>query len=269
MDLKGKRVVLTGGSSGIGFALAEELLKRGARVLIVGRRRERLNEAAAQLAKSGLGGRHVGWRRFKRPLQRTKLLACAVEALGGVDVLVNNAGAVRAGRLEATTEDEIRAMIEVDLIAPILLTREALPHLRKSGDALIVNIASGVALTGVPFYGTYAAAKAGLARFGEALRRELKGEGIHVLTVYPVATDTPMMATSDAGADLGFGREPVSEVAGAIAAGMEANALEVTRGGEARAKVIALNRDNPLALDDRFFAMKSALEEATKNHSAL
>lgn len=268
MNLHGKCAVVTGGSSGIGLALARELLAHGAHVLIVGRRPERLDEAAGELARSGMtvktfaGDVTIG-------SDRTKLIAKAVAELGGIDILVNNAGAVRAGRLEAITEDEIRAMMEVDLIAPILLTREALPHLRKSGDSLIVNVTSAAALTGVPFYGTYAATKAGLARFGEALRRELKGEGIHVQTVYPVATDTPMMASSKAGADLGFGREPVVEVAKAILAGIEANAFEVARGGEARAKIIALNQDNPRALDERFFAMKNALEEATKDHRAL
>jgi short-subunit dehydrogenase len=200
---------------------------------------------------------------------RQKILAYAVSKLGGIDILVNNAGAVRAGRLEAIPESEIRAMIEVDLIAPILLTREALPHLRKSGDGLIINVTSAAALTGVPFYGTYAATKAGRARFGEALRRELKGEGVHVLTAYPVATDTPMMASSKAGADLGFGREPVADVATAIVAGIEANALEVTRGGEARAKVVVLNRENPASPDERFLGMKAALEEATRDHKAL
>jgi short-subunit dehydrogenase len=87
-------------------------------------------------------------------------------------------------------------MLNVDLLAPILLTRAALPSLRASGDAMVVNVTSGIALIGVPFYATYAAAEAGLARFGEALRRELKGEGIHVLTVYPGGTDTPMMKTN-------------------------------------------------------------------------
>jgi uncharacterized oxidoreductase len=170
--------------------------------------------------------------------------------------------------LEGTSEAELRAMIDVDLAAPILLTRAALPALRASGEALVVNVASGLALVGAPFYATYAAVKAGLARFGEALRRELKGEGIHVLTAYPGGTDTPMMKSNRAGPDLGFSREPAAAVADAIVDGIEADALEVIRGGEARAQMIALNRDNPSAIDDRFLGLKDRLEEAVKNHSA-
>ena len=105
----------------------------------------------------------------------------ALAALGGLDVLVNNAGAVRVGRRENTDEAELQAMI--DVTAPILLTRAAPPVLRNSGDAMIVNVSSGIAPVGAPFYETYATVKAGLANFGEALRRELKREGIHVLTV--------------------------------------------------------------------------------------
>lgn len=76
-------------------------------------------------------------------------------------------------------------MIEVDLVAPILLTRAALPPPRTSGEAMVVNVSSGIALVGAPFYTAYAAAKAGLAHFSESLRREPKGEGVHVLTAYP------------------------------------------------------------------------------------
>jgi uncharacterized oxidoreductase len=83
------------------------------------------------------------------------------------------------------------AMIDVNLVAPILLTRAALPALRASGEAMVVNIASGIALIGAPFYTTCAATKAGLARFGDALRRELKGEGIHALTAYPGYSSFP------------------------------------------------------------------------------
>src|SRR3546814_20641172 len=97
---------------------------------------------------------------------------------------------------------------------------------------MIVNVSSGIALVGVPFYTTYAAVKAGISHFGEALRRELNGEGVHVLTVYPGATDTPMMTSNRAGPDLGFVRESASEVAQAIVEGIEANALQGSRGGE-------------------------------------
>jgi short-subunit dehydrogenase len=134
---------------------------------------------------------------------------------------------------------------------------------------MIVNVASGIALIGVPFYATYAATKAGLARFGEALRRELKGEGVQVLTAFPGGTDTPMMKSNRAGPELGFSREPASAVATAILAAIEANAFEVIRGGEARNQMIALNQDNPLAIDERFQGLKPAIEDAVRDHSAL
>src|SRR3546814_8827486 len=95
---------------------------------------------------------------------------------------------------------------------------------------MIVNVSSWLALVGVPFYTAYAADKAGISHFGEALRRELKGEGVHVLTAYPGATDTPMMTSSKTGPDLGFVREPASAVAQAIVEGIEAGALQVVRG---------------------------------------
>jgi len=196
-----------------------------------------------------------------------KLLLLALVALGLP--CASKAQGLDAGRLENTPEAELQAMIDVDLVAPIMLTRAALPALRAGGDAMVVNVASGIALIGAPFYATYAATKAGLARFGEALRRELKGEGIHVLTVYPGGTDTPMMKSNRAGPELGFSREPASAVADAIVEGIEANAFEVIRGGETRAQMIALNRDNPAAVDERFLSLKSALEEAVKDHAAL
>ena len=268
MNIKGKRVLITGGSSGIGFALAQALVAKGASVVVSGRREAALATAVAELGRTGAAVSSVA-ADVSTPAGRDATLKHAISALGGLDILINNAGGVRAGRLENTPEEELQAMIEVDLVAPILLTREALPALRQSGDAMIVNVASGIALIGAPFYATYAATKAGLARFGEALRRELKGEGIHVLTAYPGGTDTPMMQSNRAGPELGFSREPASAVADAIVDGIEANAFEVVRGGEARAQMIALNRYNPGAVDERFLGMKAALEDAVKDHSAL
>jgi uncharacterized oxidoreductase len=268
MDIKGKRVLITGGSSGIGFALAAVLGHKGARLVITGRRADVVMGAATSLRKAGVECFPVV-ADVSTEAGREATIAGALEGLGGIDVLVNNAGGVRAGKLEITTEAEIRAMIEVDLIAPILLTRLALVHLRKSPRGLIINVASGIALIGMPFYTTYAAAKAGLARFGEALRRELLGDDIHVVTVYPGATDTPMMRTSHAGPELGFTRESAREVADAIAAGIEDDAWEIIRGGEARSQMIALNRDDPAALDARIAGIKDALAEAVRDHAAL
>jgi uncharacterized oxidoreductase len=268
MNLQGKRALITGGSSGIGFAIAEAMMAKGAQIVITGRRPDVLSSAAEQLRACG------GWVEFvaadvSKEKGREATLKFALEKLGGLDVLVNNAGGVRAGRLEDTTEAEIRTMIEVDLVAPILLTRAALPKLRASTNGLVVNITSGIALVAAPFYATYAGVKGGLAKFGESLRRELKGEGVHVMTVYPGATDTPMMSSSSAGPELGFTREPAAAVADAVIAGIEGDAFEVIRGGEARAKMIVLNREDPAALDKRFLDLKAGRREAVRNHSAL
>lgn len=268
MNIAGKRVLITGGSSGIGFSLAQILVAMDAKVAISGRRPEVIAEAVHSL-QTGSAEIHGIAADVATAAGRAATLDQALAALGGLDVLVNNAGGVRAGRLENIDEAELQAMIDVGLTAPVLLTRAALPALRQSGDAMVVNVSSGIALVGAPFYSTYAAVKAGLARFGEALRRELKGEGIHVLTVYPGGTDTPMMKSNRAGAELGFSREPASTVAEAITKGIESGAFEVIRGGETRAQMIALNRDDPAAVDERFLGLKRALEEAVKDHSAL
>jgi NAD(P)-dependent dehydrogenase (short-subunit alcohol dehydrogenase family) len=268
MDLQNKRVLVTGGSSGIGLAIARALLAKGAKVVVTGRRPDVLAAAVDELQAGGGFLRGVA-ADVGTTEGRALTLKRALDALGGLDILINNPGGVRAGRLENTSEADIEAMVSVDLLAPILLTRAALPTLRASGDAMVINVSSGIALIGAPFYATYAAVKAGLAHFGEALRRELKGEGIHVLTAYPGGTDTPMMKSNHAGPELGFSREPASAVADAIVEGAEADAFEVIRGGETRAQMIALNRDNPAAIDERMLAVKPTLEEAVKDHSAL
>ena len=268
MKLEGSKVLVTGGSSGIGLAIAQILAAKGAHVLISGRRREVVEAAAQQLRATGRRVDAVA--ADVTTADGLAVMMAAVEhTLGGLDVLVNNAGGVRAGRLEATSEREIRAMIEVNLVAPILLTRAALPLLRRSRHGMVVDVSSAIALVGVPFYATYAAAKAGIAHFGEALRRELKGEGVHVLTAYPGATDTPMMASNRAGPDQGFGRESAADVAAAIVQGIEDDAFEVVRANEKRMQMVALNRADPAAVDARFAELKPVLEEAVRDHAAL
>ncbi len=264
MDLQGKRILVTGGSSGIGFAIAKALGAKGARIFITGRRQEALDAAVAKLKADGVTAGSIA-ADVGTEAGRAATLKAAVGAMGGLDGLINNAGAVRASPLEETSEAEIRTMIDVDLLAPILLTRAALPELRRSGDAIVVNISSSMGLVAMPFYTTYAAVKAGISHFGKSLRRELNGEGIRVMTVYPGATDTPMMQSSNAVAP----KESPEAVADATVAGIEENALHIIRGGEERAKMIALNRDDPAALDANLLATKDAFRKAVEGHSAL
>ena len=184
-------------------------------------------------------------------------------------MLVNNAGSVRAGRLEDVDADEVRSQIEINLIAPILLTQAALPALRKSGDAVVVNVSSGFGLVGMPFYAVYAATKAGIAHFGEALRRELFGEGVHVMTIYPGATETPMMDSNEAGPELGFEYESAEDVAEELVAGLEAGELEVVRGAEDRSAMTQMSREQPRQLDEQVASIKGDLEAAVANHSSI
>jgi short-subunit dehydrogenase len=269
LKFSGKAAIVSGAGGGIGRAVALSLAVRGVRLVLVGRTREKLLETARLVQGRAGGVAEIVVGDVSDEVMRSAAIETARGRFGRLDILVNNAGNVRAGRLDKIDVADIRAMIEVDLVAPILFAREALPALRESGEAAIVNISSAIALVGVPFYATYAAVKAGLARFGEALRRELLGEDIHVLTVYPGATDIPMMATNRAGPDLGFAREAPEAVADALFSGLENCEREVIRGGEVRLAMITANRNQPAEVDERFRALKQRLEEAVAEHPTL
>lgn len=267
MDLNNRKILLTGAGSGIGRALALELAQYSPHLALVGRRSEPLEEVAALV-------REKGGQAVIIPADLTadgapgQVVAEAQEQLGGIDVLINNAGNVRAGRLEAIEEPEVLAQIALNLTAPILLTRAALPALRASGDGLVVNVSSGFGLLGMAFYTVYGATKAGIAHFGEALRRELYGEGVHVLNVFPGATDTPMMESSKAEAEHGFDYESPQDVARAVVAGMVGDELNVVR-GESMGETLELNRQDPAALDRTLAQGKDELEKVVAGHSSL
>lgn len=270
MDIAGKRILVTGGGSGIGRALALGFAAQGARLVLAGRRTAPIAAVAQEARDLGAQRALAVTGDVTTAEGRAAILGAAEDAFRGLDILVNNAGAVRGGRLEAAGEDEILRMVAANLAAPMLLTRAALPLLRRAPQGgLVVNVSSALGLVGAPFYAAYAATKAGLAMFGEALRREVDGEGVRVLNVFPGATDTPMMASNRATAEQGFARETPEAVAAAILDGIAAEALAVVRGGEVRRQMIALNREDPAAVDRRFAAMKPVLEQAVSGHAAL
>jgi len=268
MDLQSRSVLLTGAGSGIGRALALQLAPSGVRLTLVGRRPGPLQDVADQVRQAG-GEAHVVTADLTATGAPAQVVRAAEEAFGGIDVLVNNAGNVRAGRLEALEEADVLAQVALNLTAPVLLTRAALPVLRRAGDGLVVNVSSGIGLVALPFYATYAATKAGIAHFGDALRRELAGEGVHVLNVYPGATSTPMMDSSRAGSEHGFDYESADDVAAAVLEGIAGDALRVVRGGPRRRQMIALDREDPAAVDAMLATRKDVLEAAVADHSSL
>lgn len=268
MKIDNRKVLLTGAGSGIGRELAERLGAAGCAVVLVGRRVDALEQTARQVRHAG-GTAHVVPADLADRSVAAPVVETAVERLGGIDVLINNAGNVSAGELESLSVADIEAMVDVDLLAPILLTRAALPHLKAAPDALILGIASGIALVAMPYYTVYAAVKSGLAHFAEALRRELLDTRIRVVTAYPGATDTPMMNTNDAGDDLGFGRRPVTAVIDGILSGIEADLVDINTALPSRRTMQDLNRTDPAAVDEALRPRLAQLRAAVSGHRAM
>ena len=272
LDLRGRRTLITGAGSGIGRALALELASRDGTLVLAGRRPQPLAETAALVAQHG-GIAHTITTDLTVPGEPERVVAETVSVVGGLDILVNNAGNVRAAALEDIDVADIRAMIDLNLVAPILATRAALPHLRAAGSehgqAALLDIASASALVGTPFYATYAATKSGLVRFGEALRRELYGSGIHVASVYPGPVDTPMMATTQAGADLGYALRPVAEVAAEIVTGLEERKIDINTQPPERRAMEELNARDPLAVDAALGSKLAELRAAVSSHRSI
>lgn len=171
MRLPGARVVVTGGSRGIGAALATELAARGARVALVARSAEPLEKLAAEL----------GGESFPADLADASAiepLVRSIEADGPIDVLVNNAGVDLTGELVTLPADAITRLVAVNLCAPILLCRAVIPGMRDRGRGHIVNVSSLAGTNALPGVAPYSASKAGLSHFTAGLRAELKGTPI-------------------------------------------------------------------------------------------
>ena len=270
LDLTDRRGIITGAGQGIGRALALEFGRRGGHLLLVGRQDATLSETARLVASEG-GTAVVLVEDLTQP-GAVGRIADAVASWDVVDLLVNNAGNVRAGRLELTSDADVHSMIDLNLTAPILLTKAVLPALRRAGterDSILLNIASGIALVGMPFYSIYAATKSGIAHFGESLRRELIGSGVHVATVYPGATDTAMMTSQSAGAELGWERRPLDEVITDLITALGVGEHEINTAPTSRRAMQQLNITNPLAVDASLAPGLEALELAVSHHRSI
>ncbi len=182
--LSGLRVLITGGSSGIGAATARVFAARGALVAVAGR-----NEAALRMVAAATGG-PVFRGDLRQPGCPQGIVEDTAAALGGLDVVVSNAGIGWAGPFASMREADISALLDVNLRAAALVALTAIPHLRP-GVGRLVFVGSIAGLTGVPGESWYSATKAGLACLAESLRAELRPQGIGVTLVSPGVVDTP------------------------------------------------------------------------------
>lgn len=184
-DFRGRTVVVTGASLGVGRACAHAFHAAGANVVLTARRAGPLEEAARGLERALVLPFDVADVEAGR-----EALAAAAEHFGSVDGLVNNAGAHFRGPLEGRSAEELATMVDVNLRAPITLTRLALPYMRDRGRGFIVNVASLAGKVPLDRAATYSATKFGLRAFTYAMAQELEGSGITVSVVNPGPIDT-------------------------------------------------------------------------------
>jgi short-subunit dehydrogenase len=234
--MKGRRIILTGASEGIGRALALELAARGARVSLAARDRERLDSLAQEC-------RARGGEALAVPTDVTSqqdlewLVAETVKSFGGVDAVVHNAGITMWSRFDALQDLSIfERLMDVNYHAPVRLTSLALPHLKQS-NGLIVVVASMAGLTGVPERSAYAGSKHAVIGFFDSLRIELAGSGVDVTVVAPdfVVSEIHKRAIGPDGEPLGT--SPMREAKIMTAAEC---AVHIVRGMEKRQRLVLM-----------------------------
>ena len=184
-----KRVIITGASSGIGRELATQLAAEGCKIVINARRKERLEELAAEIVASG-GQCEIVEGDVTEPAVRTRLLQTARDSFGGLDILINNAGIGAMGRFDEASQDRLRQIFEVNFFAVTELVRESLPLLKEGNEPVIVNLSSVLGHRAVPLKSEYCASKFAIHGFSDAIRAELVQDGIDVLLVSPSTTDS-------------------------------------------------------------------------------
>ena len=194
MNLKEKTVVVTGASSGIGRAVALELARRGANVILGARRAEKLEAVAAECRALGVKATAV-------PADVTKADDCRrlIAEASRVDVLVNNAGFAVFDSIAEARPDELRSMMDTNYFGAVNCIQAVLPQMLARGEGTIVTVASITGIMGFARMGGYCATKFALIGMTEALRNEIIGRGVRVALVCPGTTETEFFVKAERG----------------------------------------------------------------------
>ena len=222
-------MLITGASSGIGAATARAASRAGARLVLIARREDRLRALA-----DGLPGALVVQGDVTVGAAIERAVQAAVATYGRIDVVINNAGQGVEIPVDRVDLDDFRAILELNLLAPLAVLQAVVPVMRHQGSGTIVNVSSGATYGAFPGTGPYSATKAALSQLGAVARSELASDGITVSTVYPSLTRTDFFASlrgpaQEVEEDLDEAQTP-EEVADVI--------LDLVRSGEAEADLV-------------------------------
>lgn len=192
MKFHDKRVVVTGGVGGVGQSLVKLFAREGARVFFTDRSEEDCAEFSKKLENKNLATRFIAGD-LRKKLDCENIISSAVQQMGGVDILLNNAGIIPRGTILETTDDMWFSAMDVNLNAAFFLCRAVIPHMQKAGGGAIVNTSSAWGIYPGPGHVAYCTSKAALAALTKNLGRDHAGDGIRVNAVCPNEVDTPML----------------------------------------------------------------------------
>lgn len=227
LEFTGRRVLVTGASSGIGAALAERFAEAGAVVGVCARREDRLEEVVARCRRHSPDSRH--WVcDFSDPTSADGLAAAVLGEWGALDVLVNNAGIPKRRHVTRLDPETVTAVMQVNYLSPVRLTLALLPQMIERGDGRIVSISSVAANLSSPGEAAYSASKAALAVFSESMAIDLWDTGVKTMVVYPGVVDTDLFTLPDNDPFRGgVDAITVAEAVDAIFQGLEAGLSQV------------------------------------------
>src|SRR5437868_11190591 len=190
MELKNKTAIVTGGTKGIGRGIAEALLREGIAVCISARHQDEIDKAVSELNGSTEGSA-IGFVCDVREYDQVKsLIDHTINELGGLDILINNAGIGIFESVEETSPEDFRAVLETNLFGVFYCCHEAIPQMKKRGGGYIINISSLAGANPHPRMAAYNASKFGLNGFSEALMQEVRHDNIKVSYIMPGSVNT-------------------------------------------------------------------------------
>lgn len=233
MKIEEAVIMITGASSGIGQATARAALQAGARVILLARRKDRLDALADGSGKALAVACDV-----TQPDQIVNAVRQGLARFGQIDVLINNAGQGLYAAVEEIEAAKFRALLELNLIAPLMMMQAVIPPMRRQGAGRIINVSSGATLATYPGSAAYTSSKAGLNMLSDVARLELAEAGITVSTVYPFMTRSEFYQSVKSGQEAAIAQAEQSAAFAHAPERVAEKILAMVESGEAKGDLV-------------------------------